>query len=134
MVSTILHKFQMTVVVFIHHPENPKSHQVVHVLPFIRRTLWPTFTIKVVYCVMLHTAKVDGPCGLCGENRNVSKVLVGKPEGNSHLWDLGLDRREWTGLKWLRIGTSGRLSWTFRFHKMWGIWLPEDLWGSQEWT
>jgi hypothetical protein len=34
----------------------------------------------------------------------VSIVLVGKREGNSHLQDLGIDRREWAGLNWFRIG------------------------------
>jgi hypothetical protein len=41
----------------------------------------------------------------------------------------------WTGLFLLRTGTGGRRmwSWTFGFHKLWGIsWLAEDLWASQE--
>jgi len=49
------------------------------------------------------------------------RVLVGKPEGQNHLEDLGVDRiilkwafkkwdrDAWTRLIWLRIGTSGRL-------------------------
>jgi len=44
-----------------------------------------------------------------GEQKCV-RVWVGKPEGNSCFRDLGIDRREWTGLNWPEIGTSGRLS------------------------
>jgi len=55
-----------------------------------------------------------------GESRGVYRVLVGKPEGNSHLEDPGIDGRiilrwifrtwdvrAWTGSIWLRIGTGG---------------------------
>ena len=55
-----------------------------------------------------------------GERRGVYKVLVGKPEGKSHLEDLGIDGRiilrlifqkwnvgVWTGSSWLRLGTGG---------------------------
>jgi len=51
--------------------------------------------------------------------RGVYRVLVGKPEGKSHLGDQGVDGRiilrwfcrkwdvgEWTGSGWLRIGTG----------------------------
>jgi hypothetical protein len=55
-----------------------------------------------------------------GEGRDVYRVLAGKPEGKRPLenprvngmmilrwifrkWDVGV----WTGLNWLRIGTSG---------------------------
>ena len=54
------------------------------------------------------------------EKRDVSRVLVGKPEGQRLLGRLGLrweynikmDLQElgcgvWTGLTWLRIGTGG---------------------------
>jgi hypothetical protein len=58
-----------------------------------------------------------------GEERNVYKVLVGKPEGKRPLgrtrrrWEDGIrmDLREtdwegvWIGFDWLRIGTSGQL-------------------------
>jgi hypothetical protein len=58
-----------------------------------------------------------------GERRNVYKISVGKPEGKRPLgkprrrWEdsIKMDFRErsdgevWTGLIWLRIGTSGRL-------------------------
>jgi hypothetical protein len=60
-------------------------------------------------------------CSTNGEKRNAYGILVGKPEGKRPLrrsrrrlmdnikmgrrWD----RVVWTGLIWLRIGTSGRL-------------------------
>jgi hypothetical protein len=57
-----------------------------------------------------------------GEERNVYKVLVGKPEGKRPLgrprrgWDFGilLDVKEvgwvvWIGFGWLRIGTGGKM-------------------------
>jgi hypothetical protein len=56
-----------------------------------------------------------------GESRGVYGVLVGGPEGNSHLEEPGVDGkvtlrcifrkwyvRAWTGSIWLRIGTGGR--------------------------
>jgi hypothetical protein len=55
-----------------------------------------------------------------GETRNAYRILVGKPEGKRPLgrprpmwrtileWILeGYDGMVWTGLIWLRIGTSG---------------------------
>jgi hypothetical protein len=54
-----------------------------------------------------------------GEERNVYKVLAGKPEGKRPLgrykrrWedgirmDLGEIGREWSGFRWLRIGAGG---------------------------
>jgi hypothetical protein len=57
-----------------------------------------------------------------GEGRNVYRVLVGKPEGENHLEDQGVDgktgskstlgrlvRRVWSGLTWLGIGVVGGL-------------------------
>jgi hypothetical protein len=57
-----------------------------------------------------------------GVDRNVYKVLVGKPEGKSppgrprHSWEdgIGMDLGEiglgvWIGFDWLRIGTAGGL-------------------------
>jgi hypothetical protein len=57
-----------------------------------------------------------------GEGRNVYRVLVGKPEGKSHLedqgeggkmgskWSLGrLVGGVWSGFTWLRIGVVGGL-------------------------
>jgi hypothetical protein len=59
------------------------------------------------------------------ENRNAFTVLVGKPEGKRMLrrprcrWvdNIKMNIREWdgvawSGLVWLRIGTSERLLWT----------------------
>ena len=55
-----------------------------------------------------------------GERRDVYRILVGKPEGKSHLEDPGVDGRiilrwnfrkwdveVWTGSIWLRIGAGG---------------------------
>jgi hypothetical protein len=56
-----------------------------------------------------------------GAKRNAYRILVGKPEGKRslgrprHRWvdnikmDLRQDGLVWTGLIWLRIGTSGGL-------------------------
>jgi hypothetical protein len=56
-----------------------------------------------------------------GEKRNAYRILVGKPEGKRppgtrrRRWednikmDLTYDGVVWTGLIWLRIGTSGGL-------------------------
>jgi hypothetical protein len=57
-----------------------------------------------------------------GDERNVCKVLVGKPEGKRQLgrsrrrWEAGMrmDLREiglgvWIGFDWLRTGTGGGL-------------------------
>ena len=73
-----------------------------------------------------------------GERRGLCRVLVGRPEGKSHLeepdidgsiilrwiskkWDVGF----WTGSNWLRVGTDGwqlwLRKWTLGFHKMRGI-------------
>jgi hypothetical protein len=56
-----------------------------------------------------------------GEDRNMYKVVVGKPEGKRtlgrprHEWEgeIRMDLGEiglgmWSGLNWLRIGTGGR--------------------------
>jgi hypothetical protein len=53
-----------------------------------------------------------------GEGRNLYRVLVGKPEGNSPLeryggmgrkWTLGYWLAGWSGFTWLRIGIIGGL-------------------------
>jgi hypothetical protein len=57
-----------------------------------------------------------------GENRNVYRLLVGKPEGKRPLrrprrrwmYNIKMDLLEigvnfWTGLVWFRIGTGGEL-------------------------
>jgi hypothetical protein len=56
------------------------------------------------------------------EERKLYKVLVGKPEGKSHLEDQGVGGKigsewilerlvwgVWIGISWLRTGTGGRL-------------------------
>jgi hypothetical protein len=61
-------------------------------------------------------------CSTHGEKSNAYRVLVGKKEGKKplgrhrHRWEdnIKIDFREmkcmvWTGLSWLRIGTSGGL-------------------------
>jgi hypothetical protein len=58
-------------------------------------------------------------CGTNGDKRNVYRLLVGKPEGkrplgrSRHKWvnNIKIDLRQigWTGLIWLRVGTSGGL-------------------------
>jgi hypothetical protein len=59
-----------------------------------------------------------------GEKRNAYRILVGKPEGKrplgrptrrwvdnikEYLREIGWDGVVWTGLIWIRIGTSGGL-------------------------
>ena len=59
-----------------------------------------------------------------GEDRGANRVLVGKPEGNSHWGDQDVDGRiilRWifrklegvmgTGWSWFRIGTDGGQLW-----------------------
>jgi hypothetical protein len=63
-----------------------------------------------------------GHVACIGEERNLYRVLVGKPEGKNHLEDQGVDGRigskwtierwvggAWSGFTWLRIGTVGGL-------------------------
>jgi hypothetical protein len=64
------------------------------------------------------------PCSTNGENRNAYRILVGKLEGKRPLGrprrrcedNIRMDLREiawgWTGLIWVRIGTSGGPLWT----------------------
>jgi hypothetical protein len=62
-----------------------------------------------------------GHAARMGEGRNVYRVLVGKPEGKSHLKDQGVDGRmgsKWTlgrlvggwGLEWIQLA-QGRDRW-----------------------
>jgi hypothetical protein len=65
--------------------------------------------------------KWAGNVTLTAEKRNAYRILVEKPEGKRPLgrprrrsednirMDLGEDGMVWTGLIWLRIGTSGGL-------------------------
>ena len=66
------------------------------------------------------TLRWAGHVARMGEGRGAYRVLVGKPEGNNHCGDLGVDgciilgwisRRwdvgMWTGLGWPRTGTGG---------------------------
>jgi len=63
---------------------------------------------------------MGGACSTYEERRGVYRVLVGKPEGKSHLEDPVVDRRiilrwiyknwdvgAWTRSIWLRLGTGG---------------------------
>jgi hypothetical protein len=62
---------------------------------------------------------MDRACSRYGDKRGIYTVLVGKPEGKTSLGrprdrledNIKLDLRQegmvWTGLIWLRIGTSG---------------------------
>jgi hypothetical protein len=63
---------------------------------------------------------MDGACSTYGENRDVYRGLVRKPERKNHLEDTGVDgrimlrwvfrkwnMRAWTGSMWLRIGAGG---------------------------
>jgi hypothetical protein len=68
---------------------------------------------------MLKSRKIRwaGHLARMGEKRNAYRILVGKPEGKEDLnvsgriilrWILEMqDGVVWTGLIWLRIGTSG---------------------------
>jgi hypothetical protein len=65
---------------------------------------------------------MGGPCSTNEENRNAYRLLVGKPEGKRplerprHRWvnnikiDFGqIGWGSWSGLVWLRIGTTRKL-------------------------
>jgi hypothetical protein len=67
----------------------------------------------------IKTNKIGGACRSDGEGRGMYRVLVGKPEGKRPLgrpwqrWEYNIkidlqDLGVWTGLSWLRIGTSGK--------------------------
>jgi len=51
--------------------------------------------------------EMGGTCGMHGRDKNVYKILVGSPEGNYQLEDIGVDRR--ILLKWLFNKLYGRL-------------------------
>jgi hypothetical protein len=89
-------------------------------------------------------------CSMHGEEMFAYRILVRKPEWKRplerprHRWEdsIKTDLREinwmvWTGLIWLRIGTFGRLlwtwKWTFEFHIILGnSWVAAWLAASQE--
>jgi hypothetical protein len=60
---------------------------------------------------------MDRACSTNGAKRNAYRILLGKPEGKRPLGERTKLRRilekwdgmVWTGLIWLRIGTSGGL-------------------------
>ena len=75
---------------------------------------------NVVRVIKSRRMRWAGHVARMGEERGVCRVLVGRPEGESHWGDLGVDgwivlgwisRRWdvgiWTGLGWPRIGTGG---------------------------
>jgi len=51
--------------------------------------------------------EMGGACGMHGRDANAYKILVGSPEGNYQLEDIGVDRR--ILLKWLFNKQYGRL-------------------------
>jgi hypothetical protein len=61
--------------------------------------------------------EIGRACNTHGETRNSYRILVGTREGkrplgrSRHRWEdnIKMDGVVWTGLIWLRIGTSGRL-------------------------
>jgi hypothetical protein len=80
-------------------------------------------TSSIIRMIKSMRMRWAGHVARMGENRNLYKLFVGKPEGNSPLgrpsrrWMdnikmdlLGIrDGVLWTGLVWLRIGTGGEL-------------------------
>jgi hypothetical protein len=78
---------------------------------------WPS----IVRMIKSRRMRWAGHVALIGEKRNAYRILVGKPEGKRPLgrprcrWvdNIKMDLRDdvvvWTGLIWLRIGTSGVL-------------------------
>ena len=54
-----------------------------------------------MYCkgVQIQEDESDGTCGICRREKNACRVLIGKPEGNYHFGDLGIDGR--VILKWI---------------------------------
>ena len=54
-----------------------------------------------MYCkgIQIQEDESDGTCGICRREKNACRVLIGKPEGNYHFGDLGIDGR--VILKWI---------------------------------
>jgi hypothetical protein len=78
-------------------------------------------SLNILRVIKSRRMKWAGHVARVGMGRGVYKVLVGKPEGNDHWGDTGVDGRIilewicrnwdvglWTGLSWLRIETVGR--------------------------
>jgi hypothetical protein len=73
---------------------------------------------SVIGMVMSRKMRLAGHVARIGEeNKNVYMLFVVKPEGRRlverprHSWvdNIRIDRVVWTGLVWLRMGTSGEL-------------------------
>jgi hypothetical protein len=76
-------------------------------------------SLKISRVIKSRKIRWAGHVARMGDRRGAYRVLVGRPEGKSHLEDLGVDGKTilkwsfktgmgaWTGLIWLRIG-SGR--------------------------
>ena len=78
------------------------------------------YSPNIVRVIKSRRMRWAGHVARMGEEREVYRVLVGKPEGKSHWGDLGVDGRIilerisrrwdvgiWTGLGWSRIETGG---------------------------
>jgi hypothetical protein len=77
-------------------------------------------SLNIVQVIKSRRMRWAGHVARMGESTGVCRVLVGKPEGKSHLEDPGIDGRiilrwifrtsdvrAWTGSIWFRIGTGG---------------------------
>jgi hypothetical protein len=74
---------------------------------------------SIIIVIKARRVRWAGHVARMGEKRNAYRLLVGKPEGRRPLrrprrrWlnNIRMDLVEvmWTGLVWLRIGTSGEL-------------------------
>jgi len=78
------------------------------------------FSPNIVWAIKSRRMRWAGHVARMRERRGVHRVLVGKPRGKRLLGDPGVDGRTilrwifrkwnvgvWTGLSWLRTGTSG---------------------------
>jgi hypothetical protein len=79
---------------------------------------------SIIRIIKLRKMRWEGHVVQMGEKRNVYRLFVGKPEGKRPLGRLRcwwvdnikmdlVDGMEWTGLVWLRIGSSGEFLWTW---------------------
>jgi hypothetical protein len=82
------------------------------------------FSPSIIRIIKSRRMRGAGHVARMGENRNVYRLLVGRPDGKSPLgrprrrWiynikmdllEMGLNVVDWIGLDWLRIGTGGEL-------------------------